>query len=81
MKNNNWNKFEKELNLTTLFKGYVGGFEPLAMKKLERKNLMARSMHFIAKRLVTISSFRLNLFRKFNSRYWSMYLIGIYKKN
>ena len=81
MKNNNWNKFEKELNLTTLFKGYVGGFEPLAMKKLERKNLMARSMHFIAKRLVTISSFRLNLFRKFNSRYWSTYLIGIYKKN
>jgi SAM-dependent methyltransferase len=81
MKTNNWNNFEKELNLTTLFKGYVGGFEPLAMKKLERKNLMARSMHFIAKRLGTISSFRLNIFRKFNSRYWSMYLIGIYKKN
>lgn len=81
MKNHNWDNFENELNLTTLFKGYVGGFEPLAMKKLEKKGLLARSMNFIVKRLVMISSFRFNLFRRFNSRYWSMYLIGIYKKN
>jgi SAM-dependent methyltransferase len=81
MKSYNWNNFEKELNLTTLFKGYVGGFEPLAMKKLEKKDLLARSMNFIVKRLVSISSFRTNLFRKFNSRYWSMYLVGIYRKN
>jgi 2-polyprenyl-3-methyl-5-hydroxy-6-metoxy-1,4-benzoquinol methylase len=81
MKSHNWDKFEKELNLTTIFKGYVGGFEPLAMKKLEKKDLLARSMNFIVKRLVSISTFRSNLFRKFNSRYWSMYLIGIYIKN
>jgi hypothetical protein len=81
MKRNNWDNFEKELNLTTLFKGYVGGFEPLAMKKLEKKDLLARSMNLIVKRLVLISSLQPNLFRKFNSRFWSMYLIGIYKKN
>ena len=77
---NNWKKFENELNLTPLFKGYIGGFEPKVMQKIEKNNLTNRFLNFIVRRLVLIFSFQLNFLKKFNSRFWSGYLIGIYKK-
>ena len=77
---NNWKKFENELNLIPWFKGYIGGFEPKVMQKIEKNNLTNRFLNFIVRRLVSIFSFQLNFLKKFNSRFWSGYLIGIYKK-
>lgn len=77
---NNWIKFENELNLIPLFRGYIGGFEPMVMQKIEKNNLTNRFLNFIVRRLVLIFSFQLNFLKKFNSRFWSGYLIGIYKK-
>lgn len=80
MKIRNWDKFEKELNLVAVFKGYVSGFEPLVMYKLENHDRMAHSLNFVVRNLARVFSYRLNSLRKFNSRYWSGYLIGIYKR-
>jgi SAM-dependent methyltransferase len=80
MKIKNWNTFESELNLTVIFKGYITGFEPLTMCKLERHTRMSHSLNFIVRNLARIFSYRLNWLRKFNSRYWSSYLIGVYRK-
>ena len=77
---NNWKKFEDELNLIPLFKGYIGGFEPKIMQKIEKNNLTNHFLNFIVRKLVMIFSFQLNFFKIFNSRLWSGYLIGIYKK-
>ena len=77
---NNWKKFENELNLILLFKGYIGGFEPRVMQKIEKNNLTNRFLNFIVRRLILIFSFQLNFLKKFNFRFWSGYLMGIYKK-
>ncbi|MFH1936908.1 MAG: class I SAM-dependent methyltransferase, partial [Bacteroidota bacterium] len=76
-----WKEFENKLNLKPLFRGYIGGFEPLNMKKLERKTLLSRGLNLIAALLTVTLSFHFSFFRKFNSRYWSGYMIGIYKKS
>jgi SAM-dependent methyltransferase len=76
-----WDSFEKEYNLTRLYRSYIGGFEPLVMKKLEKKNPVNLFLNFIVKGLTVVFSFQFNFLRKFNSRFWSGYLIGVYKKN
>jgi len=80
MKIKNWANFENELGLTVIFKGYVSGFEPLIMDKLERRTMLSRSLNLTVRNLSRIFSYRLNWLRRFNSRYWSGYLIGIYRK-
>lgn len=77
----NWNTFEKELHLKSIFKGYVGGFEPKVMKKLEKKNPMSYLLNFIVKVQKLIFSCNLRFLRKLNSPYWSGYLVAIYKKS
>ena len=76
----NWSGFEKEFNLKLIFKNYISGFEPLVMKKLEIKNIRTYFLNFIVKSLMMIFSFNFYFLRKFNSKYWSGYLIGIYQK-
>jgi hypothetical protein len=65
---NNWKKFENQLNLIPLFKGYIGGFEPMVMQKIEKK-LTNHFLNFIVRRLILILSFQLNFLKKFNSRF------------
>jgi 2-polyprenyl-3-methyl-5-hydroxy-6-metoxy-1,4-benzoquinol methylase len=77
----NWDNFEKSLNMTCLYKSYVGGFEPLNMKKIEKKTLFNKILYFKVKVLMVMFSFRMKFLRRFNSRLISAYLIGIYKKN
>ena len=77
----NWEIFERDLNLTPAFKSYIGGFEPLVMKKLEIKNLWTYSLNFVVKILMIIFSFNFAFLRNINSKYWSGYVIGIYRKN
>jgi SAM-dependent methyltransferase len=80
MKIENWDKFERELNLAAIFKGYISGFEPLVMNKLEKKDRTAYLLNFIVRKLVLMFSHKLNFLRKFNSRLWSAYLIGVYRR-
>ena len=77
----NWKNFETQLPITPIFKGYVGGFEPLVMKKMENKKFLTRFLHFVVQVLMVIFSFQFKFLRRFNSKFWSGYLIGIYKKN
>jgi SAM-dependent methyltransferase len=76
----NWQVFEDEYHLTPIYKGYVGGFEPLVMKKMDVRTSFTLFLSIIVKILMVFFSFRLSFLRKFNSKYWSGYLIGIYKK-
>jgi SAM-dependent methyltransferase len=81
MKIKNWNKFERQLNLNPIFKGYITGFEPLVMIRREKKSVLSYSLNVIVFGLMLIFSYRFSFLRRFNSRYWSGYLMGIYKKN
>jgi SAM-dependent methyltransferase len=81
MRINKWNSFEKDFNLTAIFKGYISGFEPLVMNRVETHTQLSHSLNFIVRNLARIFSYRLNWIRRFNSRYWSGYLIGLYIKN
>jgi SAM-dependent methyltransferase len=76
-----WQNFEKEFNLQPVFKSYIGGFEPLVMKKLEIRNVWTLFLSFVVKSLMMVFSFNFSFLRKFNSRFWSGYLICIYKKS
>jgi 2-polyprenyl-3-methyl-5-hydroxy-6-metoxy-1,4-benzoquinol methylase len=76
----NWKVFEKKGELITIFKGYIGGFEPLIMKKLDLNNYFNQFLYFIVKLLMIVFSFRMSFLRKINSKYWSGYMIGIYRK-
>ncbi len=77
----NWRIFEEEFLLKPVFTGYIGGFEPLNMKKLEVKTTFNRTVYFFTRVLMFLFSFRMQFLRKFNSKFWSGYLIGIYRKN
>ena len=76
----NWKLFEEKFTLQPIFTGYIGGFEPMNMKKLEVKNLFNKILYFFIRVLMVLFSFRMEFLRKFNSKYWSGYLIGIYRK-
>lgn len=75
----NWDSFESEFNLKPIFKGYIGGFEPIIIKKMDHKSLFNQILLFIVKVLVVIFSLKRSFLRSFNSRYWSGYIIGIYR--
>ena len=76
----NWKIFEEKYSLQPVFKGYIGGFEPLNMKKIEIRTPSNRVIYFFTRVLMVMFSFRMGFLRKFNSKFWSGYLIGIYRK-
>lgn len=76
----NWQNFETALSLKIIYRAYIGGFEPLVMKKLEKKNLWAKFLNFVVKILMLVFSFNFNFLRKYNSPRCSGYLIGVYEK-
>lgn len=80
MKIKNWKKFEKEFGLVPLFRGYIGGFDPMIIDNIQKNNSINFLLNFIAKGLMRIFYSRFNFFKKLNSNHWSGYLIGIYKK-
>lgn len=75
----NWASFEK-LGLAPVFKGYIGGFEPSTMNQPASDRASSRSLLRIVNFLIRVFSFRFHFLRKFNSRLWSGYLLGIYTK-
>ena len=76
----NWSSFEEKLSMKSIFTGYIGGFEPLNMKKLEVRTVLNRILYFFTRVLMVIFSFRMQFLRRFNSKYWSGYMVGIYRK-
>ncbi len=77
---NNWTKFEDNLNMTKIFKGYVGGFEPRLILRSEKKELEDSVRFKIAKYLRDELSNKYAFLRRFNSRYHSGYVMGVFQK-
>jgi len=75
-----WKEFEVKLPVMPVFVNYIGGFEPLNMKKLEVQTAMNRIRYFFIQILMVIFSFHFQFLRKFNSKFWSGYLLGLYRK-
>jgi hypothetical protein len=80
MESKNWRSFEEKYNLKTIFKKYIGGFEPQALNRWEKKNLITFTLKVFTKILSLILHSNFKFLRKFNSKFFSTYLIGIYKK-
>ncbi len=76
---NNWLKFENKFRLRPVFKGYVGGFEP-GIYWFENKTFINKVMYYFIMRFKLVITDVFKFLRKYNSRYWSGYAIGIYEK-
>ena len=74
----NWKGFEDEFKLETLFKGYVGGFEPMTFMVEEAEGKQVT--RFAARMLNGLFHRRIKLFRKFNAPFFSGYIMGVYRK-
>ncbi len=75
-----WSNFEKAFYLDVIFKQYVGGFEPAVFLKHEQKSIFNSFIFFIARLLNRIFHNNFSWLRKYNSKYTSGYLMGIYRK-
>jgi 2-polyprenyl-3-methyl-5-hydroxy-6-metoxy-1,4-benzoquinol methylase len=78
----NWDAFESEFELTRLFRGYVGGFEPRILLPFERSNLTARATAR-STRLVS-RALRLPVLRRshrLNHPALSGYVLGVYRSS
>ena len=73
----NWHNFEKEFGLQIIFKNYIGGFDPVY--KYEEKNLLNQLINILIRGL-SVFIFRLSFLKNLNSKYWSGYIMGIYRK-
>lgn len=75
-----WDEFEQAFGLERLYREYVGGFEPAMFWRRERDRFIDRALsmalHLSAKAL---GSRKLRVLRKFNSRAWSGFLMGVYR--
>lgn len=75
-----WTIFEQKLNLQQVFKGYIGGFEPMTFLINEKNTFFSRILFLKARVLNKIFHDNFKFLRKYNSRYFSSYIIGIYRK-
>jgi SAM-dependent methyltransferase len=75
-----WDEFEQAFGLERFFRDYVGGFEPSMFWRRERDRFSDRvlrtALHFSAK---VLGSGKLRILRRFNSRAWSGFLMGVYR--
>jgi 2-polyprenyl-3-methyl-5-hydroxy-6-metoxy-1,4-benzoquinol methylase len=76
----NWESFEKKHGLQTIFKAYIGGFNPGMYRRCENRTLTNRLIRFFFKCVRVLITDRLTFVRSFNSIYWSAYVFGIYRK-
>ncbi|MCD6098735.1 class I SAM-dependent methyltransferase [bacterium] len=77
----NWKSFEEKFKLKPLFKGYIGGFEPGILHTCEKKSFSNLILLTVVKLLCFCFNSRpFRIFRRLNSKYYSGYVIGVYKK-
>ena len=75
-----WKAFEAHYRLETIFKNYIGGFEPMTFL-IKEKNSFWNSVLFLKARFLNkIFHQHFSVLRNFNSKYFSAYAIGIYRK-
>ena len=75
-----WPEFEDHFGLTTVFKNYIGGFEPMTFLMRETKNPVNNALFFTARGLNGMFHRRFAPLRRFNSSRFSGYIMGIYRK-
>lgn len=75
-----WKSFESEFKLKTIFKGYVGGFEPMTFMVQEKKSFLRNLLFLKARVLNKIFHKNFRGLRSLNSRCFSGYILGIYQK-
>jgi SAM-dependent methyltransferase len=75
-----WQNFEETFNLEPIFKGYVGGFHPSTFNRIEKKSVVNLFLLGCTKILVFIFKKHLTFLRKFNSKNFSGYLFGFYRR-
>jgi 2-polyprenyl-3-methyl-5-hydroxy-6-metoxy-1,4-benzoquinol methylase len=75
-----WESFEKEYGLKVLYKAYIGGFNPGRFRRCENQTLKNLSIRLFFKIIRIFITERFTFLRRFNSIYWSAYLLGIYRK-
>jgi SAM-dependent methyltransferase len=75
-----WDRFERELELTRLYRGFLGGFDPSMFWRIESRKLTDRVLHqalwYVGKAFERPT---LRFLRRPNSRLWSTYLMGAYR--
>ena len=76
-----WSDFENELNLEILFKDYVGGFEPMTFLVKEKPSLINNLLFLKARILNRIFHKNFPALRKYNSRHFSGYILGVFRKS
>ncbi|MFO1351203.1 MAG: class I SAM-dependent methyltransferase [Gammaproteobacteria bacterium] len=79
MDERNWTEFARAFGLDTVFQGYIGGIQPQNWRRCERPTLANQALRFsfkLAAQLTRRSAF----LRRYNSRHWSAYLLGVYRK-
>lgn len=75
-----WDAFEDELRLERLFREYLGGFDPAVFWRCESRRLSDRVLHQALRYLGRgLDQPGLRLLREPNGRYWSAYLMGVYR--
>lgn len=75
-----WKSFEKEFGLEIIFKNYIGGFEPMTLLVQEKKSFFNNCIFFKARVLNRIFHKNFKFFRKLNSRFFSAYILAVYRK-
>ena len=79
MKLGNWESLERRFGLTTLFKGYVGGFEPSIFLRREDETPANRVPYAIAKGLSRALSTHARPLRRLNASWLSGYAMAVYR--
>jgi 2-polyprenyl-6-hydroxyphenyl methylase/3-demethylubiquinone-9 3-methyltransferase len=75
-----WDRFEAELGLRRLFRGYLGGFDPAMFWRCESPRLGDRVLHQVLWYSGKALDWRrLRGVRRINGRRWSTYLMGVYR--
>ena len=75
----NWEIFEERFKLEPLFKGYIGGLNLVHCKRWENKTIINRTIRLLFKIMLNLTK-RVKYLQNLNSKYWSPYLIGIYRR-
>ena len=75
-----WERIINETGVKKIDCSYIGGFEPLIMKKNHGSGVLSVLYLFVVKILVVIFSSNFKFLRKKKSKNWSGYLIGLYTK-
>jgi SAM-dependent methyltransferase len=74
-----WKDFEGKYKLQPLFRGYLGGLNLVHCKRCENRTLVNRTIRLFFKILTRLTE-RIGYLRRFNSKHWSPYLFGVYRK-